>query len=143
MNRKTIITIAVVVVAIGLLFVTANIFQKMGIPLIFLTGGIGVILVGAWIYMVWMILRKKTNISDDQMEPEKAEKRYKILKVSSITAGVLLLLGVIGAVGHNALYAIKKIEESVFFFIAIIGLFGFVMVTIGSWIYYLIGRKAT
>lgn len=143
MNRRMIIAIAVVVLGIGLLFAMANIFQRIGIPLIFVTGGIGIILVGAWIYMAWVLWKKKTKMTNDQMEPEKAERRYKILKVSSVAAGVLLLIGIIGAIGHNALYAMKKIEEFVFFFIAIVGLFGFVITTIGSWICYFVGRKAT
>ena len=142
MNRRMIISIASVVICIGLLFAIANILQRMGISLIFLTGGIGIILVGSWIYMTWMMWKKKTKISNSQMEPEKAERRYKILKVSSIAAGVLLLLGILGAVGHNIIYAMKKTEESVFFFIAIVGLFGFVTATIGGWIYYFIRRRA-
>jgi uncharacterized membrane protein len=143
MNRRLIIAITVVVLCIGLLFVAANILQRVGISPIFLTGGIGIVLVGAWVYMLWMVWRKKTKISHDQMEPEIAERRYKILKVSLLVAGVLLLAGIIGAVGHNAIYAMKEIEESVFFFIAIVGLFGFVIATIGDWIFYYIGRKAT
>jgi uncharacterized membrane protein len=143
MNRRLIIAITVVVLCIGLLFVAANILQRVGISPIFLTGGIGIVLVGAWVYMLWMVWRKKTKISHDQMEPEIAERRYKILKVSLLVAGVLLLAGIIGAVGHNAIYAMKEIEESVFFFIAIVGLFGFVIATIGDWIFYFIGRKAT
>jgi flagellar biosynthesis protein FliQ len=143
MNKRLIISIAVVVLCIGLLFAAASILQRIGVSLIFLTGGIGVILVGAWIYMVWMVWRKKPKISHEQMEPERAERRYQILKVSLMAAGVLLLVGIIGAVGHNAIYAVKEIEETVFFFIAIVGLFGFVIATIGDWIFYYIGRKAT
>ena len=82
MKRRLIIAIAVVVLCIGLLFAAGNILQRTGISLIFLTGGIGVVLVGAWIYMVWMVWRKKTKISLDQIEHERAERRYKILKVS-------------------------------------------------------------
>ena len=142
MKRRLIIAIAVVVLCIGLLFAAGNILQRTGISLIFLTGGIGVVLVGAWIYMVWMVWRKKTKISYDQMEPERAERRYQIMKVSLMAAGVLLLAGIIGAVGHNAIYAMKEIEESLFFFTAIVGLFGFVIATTGGWIFYFIGRKA-
>ena len=143
MNRRMTIVIAVVVLAIGLLFAMAYIFQRMGINLIFVTGGIAIILIVAWMYMAWILWKKKTKMISDQMKPEDAERLYKILKVSSIAAGILLLLGIIGAVGHNALYAMKKIEESAFFFIAIVGLFGFVITTIGSWICYFVGRKAT
>lgn len=143
MNRRLIIAITAVVLCIGLLFAVANILQRTGVSLIFLTGGIGVFLVGTWIYMVWMVWRKKIKISHDQMEPERVEKRYKILKTSLLATGVLLLVGIIGVVGHNAIYAMKKIEEPVFFSIAIVGLFGFVMATIGEWVFYFIGRKAT
>lgn len=143
MNRRLIIAITAVVLCIGLLFVVANILQRTGVPLIFLTGGIGVVLVGTWIYMVWMVWRKKIKISHDQMEPERAEKRYKILKVSLLATGVLLLVGIIGTVGHNAIYVMQKIEEPIFFSIAVVGLFGFVIATIGEWVFYFIGRKAT
>jgi hypothetical protein len=143
MNRRVIIAVIVPILCIGLLFVVANILQRTGVPLIFLTGGIGVVLVGTWIYMVWMVWRKKTKIFRDQIEPERAKRRYQILKVTLITAGVLLLGGIIGAVGHNAIYAMKEIEESIFFFVAVVGLFGFVTATVGGWMYYFTGRKAT
>jgi FtsH-binding integral membrane protein len=139
MNRRTIIAIVMAVLCIGLLFAVANIFQRISMPLVFLTGGIGAVLIVAWIYIAWMMLKKKDIISHDQMKPERAKRRYKILKVYSITAGVLLLVGIIGAVGHNASYAMNKIEEPVFFFTAIVSLFGFVIATIGGWIYYSIG----
>ncbi|HEY95462.1 MAG TPA: hypothetical protein G4O15_11060 [Dehalococcoidia bacterium] len=143
MNRRMIVTIVVVVLCIGLLFAIANIFQRMCISLVFPTSGIGVILVGVWMYMTWVIWKKQTKIFNGQMESEKAERQYKKLKALLIAAGLLLLLGIIGAVGHNALYAMKKIEESVFFFTAIVGLFGFVLTTIGGLIYYFTRRKAT
>lgn len=143
MKRRLIIAIAVVVLCIGLLVAAGNILQRTGVSPIFLTGGIGVVLVGAWIYMLWMVWKKKTKISHDQMEPGRVERRYKILKVSLLVTGVFLLVGIIGAVGHNAIYAMKEIEESVFFFIAIVGLFGFVIATTGGWIFYFIGRRAT
>ena len=143
MNRRLIIAIGVVALCIVLTIAAGNILQRAGISPIFLTGGIGITLVGAWIYMLWMVWRKKAAISHEKMEPERAQRRYKILKVSLLAAGILLLVGIIGTVGHNAIYAIKEIEESVFFFIAIVGLFGFVTVTIGDLIFYFIGRKAT
>ena len=143
MNRRLIIAIVVVFLCIGFIIAAGNILQRTGVSPIFLTGGIGVVLVGAWIYMLWMVWKKKTKISHDQMEPGRAERRYKILKVSLLVTGVFLLVGIIGAVGHNAIYAMKEIEESVFFFIAIVGLFGFVIATTGGWIFYFIGRRAT
>ena len=144
MNRRLIIAIAVVVLCIGLIIAAGNILQRTGVSPIFLTSGIGVVLVGVWIYMVWMVWRKKTKISRDQMEPEIAERRYKILKVSLLAAGVFLLVGIIGAVVHNALYIpLGETEEPVSFFIAIAGLSGFVAATTGGWIFYFIERKAT
>ncbi len=44
------------------------------------SGVIEVILVGVWIYLVWMVWKKKTNIFHDQMESKLAERRLKRLK---------------------------------------------------------------
>ena len=137
MNRRLLIgVIAIMIAGVGL--VIAGVIVRPA----FITLGIGVVLVGAWLYMLWMVRKKKTSLFGEQMEPGKAERRYKILKVSVLAAGILLLLGIIGTVMHNALYAVNEIEEPVFFTVAIVGLFGFVIATAGGWIFYFIGRKA-
>ena len=45
-------------------------------------------LIAVWIYLVWMVRKKKTNIFHDQMEPKLAERRLKRLKTFLLVAGI-------------------------------------------------------
>ena len=47
-----------------------------------------VTLLAAWIYLVFMTLKKKTNLFHDHMEPELAERRLKRLRKFLLAAGV-------------------------------------------------------
>ncbi len=104
---------------------------------------IGVVAIGVWIYLIWMVRRKKTNIFHDQMEPELAERRYKRLKVFLLIAGISLAVGIVGVILHNALYALSEIEEHVWFLIAIVALYVFDIATIGGLVIFLKGRRET
>ncbi len=75
MNKKLLIGIIVVIVV----FVTAA--AILGNPF-FATQLTFWIPLAVWIYLAWMVWKKKTNISHDQMEPKLAERRYKMLKHS-------------------------------------------------------------
>ena len=77
------------------------------------------------------------------MEPKLAEMRLKRLKVFLLVAGISLAGGITGVVGHNAVYALTEIEESVFFWIAIAALWVFIMATIGGLEIFLKGRQKT
>ena len=103
--------------------------------------GIEVILVGVWIYLVWMVWKKKTNIFHDQMEPKLAERRYKMLKASLLVAAISLAGGIIGVIVHNALYGLSEIEEPASFFIALSFIALFVMATSGGLYIFLKGRS--
>ena len=46
-------------------------------------------LIAVWIYLAWMVWKKKTQIFHDQMEPKSAERRLKWLKASLLVAGIL------------------------------------------------------
>ena len=94
-----------------------------------------------WPYLVWTVLKKKTHIFSDQIEPWLAEMYLKKLKTSLLIAGISLVVGIVGVVMHNVLYAMNEIEESFFFWIAIIGLFAFFWVTIYGFYIFLKGRR--
>ena len=94
-----------------------------------------------WIYLVWMVWKKKTNIFHDQMEPKLAERRYKMLKAFLLVAGISLAVGIVGVILHNALYGLSEIEEPVSFFIALVALWVFIIVTIGGLVIFLKVRR--
>jgi cytochrome c biogenesis factor len=107
----------------------------------FITLGIGVALLGVWIYLVWTVRKKKTSLFHDRMEPESAERYLKWLRIFLRVAGILLLVGIVGVVVHNVIFALTGIEESVAFFIGLLGLLVFVVATIGGLVTLLIGRR--
>jgi len=98
---------------------------------------------GVWIYLVWMVWKKKNKIFHDQIEPKLAERRYKMLKTSLLVAGISLVVGIGGVILHNALYGLSEMEEPASFFIAISALWVFVIATIGGFTVYLRGRRKT
>ena len=95
----------------------------------------------AWPYLVWMVLKKKISLFHDQIEPELAERYLKRLKTSLLVAGTSLVVGIVGVIMHNVLYAMNEIEESVFFFVAIIGLLVFSWATLYGFYIFIRGRQ--
>ena len=136
MSRRLLIGItAIAVLGVGL--VIAGVIIKP----VFITLGIGVALIGVWVYLTWMVWQKKTQIFHEQMEPKLAERRLKMMKTFLQVAGISLAVGIFGAILHNVLYGINETEEPVSFFIGIIGLFGFVIATTGGLFVFLKGRR--
>ncbi len=103
---------------------------------------IEVTLVGIWIYLVRIVRKKKTSLFHDQ-ELKLAERRYKRLKTFLLVGGISLVVGIIGVIGHNAIYGLFKIEEPVFFSIAILAIWVFFIATIGGLVIFLKGRRKT
>ena len=136
MNKK--LLIGIVVLFVGLIIAAAI----SGIPA-FYTLGFVVPIIVLWIYFIWMVRKKKAKIFPDQMEPKIAERRFKMLKVFLLVAGISLAVGIVGVVVHNVIYALSEIEESVFFAIGLLGLMAFVIGNIGGLVVYLIGRRKT
>ena len=136
MNKK--LLIGIIVVIVGLVIATAIL---VNIP--WATTIIEVALVGVWIYLVWIVRKKKTNIFHNQMEPKLAERRLKRLKALLLVAGISLAVGIVGVILHNALYGIFEKEEPVSFFIAIVALWVFIIATIGGLVIFLKGRRKT
>ncbi len=108
---------------------------------IFSPMGIGVLAIVACIYLVFMLRKKKTSLFHDQVEPKLAQRRLKRLNVFLMVAGISLAVGIVGVVVHNVLYGLSEVEEPVFFAIALVGLWAFVIATIGGLVIFLRGRR--
>ncbi len=111
-------------------------------------------LIVVWIYLVFMVRKKKTNIFHDQMEPKLAERRLKRLKTFLRVAGISFAVFIISAVLHNAIYGLfihffgedfweRNVggDEPVFFTIALLSLVPFAVGTIGGLVIFLKGRR--
>ena len=104
---------------------------------------IATILVGVWIFLVFMVWKKKTYLFHDQVEPKLAERRLKMLKAFLLVAGISFVVAIVGIILHNALYTLSGIEEHVFFSIALLSLVPFAVGTIGGLVIFLKGRRKT
>ena len=107
------------------------------------TGVIEVIMVGVWIYLVWMVRKKKTKIFHNQMKPKLAEGLLKRLKTFLLVAGISLVVGIVGVILHGVLSALLETEEPVSFYIALVALWVFYIATIGCLVIFLRGRRKT
>ena len=130
------ILIGLVVVGVGMVIAGAILGQPR-----FITFGIMIVAAGWGIYLVWMVRKKKTSLFHNQLEPESAERRYKILKAFLLVAGISLAVGIVGVILHNALYGLLEREEPISFGIGLVGLFVFFIAIIGSLVVYITGRR--
>ncbi len=101
------------------------------------------ILVGVWIYLVWMVRKKKINLFRDQMEPELAERRYKMLKVFLLVAGISLAAFIANLVLQVVIFRPPEEEGAVAFYIAVFSYGVFIIATIGGLVIFLKGRRKT
>ncbi len=111
-----------------------------------MTWFIWVILLAVWIYLVWMVRKKKTKIFHDQMEPKLAERRLKMLKAFLLVAGIsfaVLIVLMVGVVLYNEVYGMSEIAEAVAQYIGFSSLGVFVIATIGGLVIFLKGRRKT
>jgi hypothetical protein len=116
------------------------------ITIIQASGVIEVILVGVWIYLVWMVWKKKTNIFHGQMEPKLAERRLKRLKTFLLVAGISFAMFWISILLQVVLVVIfdqPEEEGPVVFYIAFFSVVLFVIATIGGLVIFLKGRRKT
>ena len=105
---------------------------------------IDVVLLGVWIYLVWMVWKKKTNIFHSQMESKLAERRYKMLKIFLLVAGLSFAAVIVSFVVQATIFGLS--EEKVSAAIVIIGgilQMLFYVGTIGGLVIFLIGRRKT
>jgi len=128
MNKKSLIRVVVAsVIAVALLF--------------FFWSALVILAVPVWIYLVWMVRKKKTTLFRDQIEPKLAKRSLKMLKVLLLIAVMSLVVGIIGVILHNVSYAQVGVEEAVFFSIALASFFVFVVATAGSLFIFLRVRR--
>jgi len=123
MNNKLLIGIIVVLVIAAVFFPPA--------------------LIAVWIYLVWMVWKKKTNIFHDQMEPKLAERRYKMLKAFLLVAVISwVMIWVSIFLGP---YIFHLPEEAMDNVVLIALSFHVVssMATIGGFVTFLKGRRKT
>ena len=98
--------------------------------------------VGAWIYLVWMAWKKKTNIFHDQMEQKLVERRLKRLKTFLLVAGISLVVGIVTIPLGYAIFSLTGVEEALFFiqlFLVTLFLIG----TVSGFGIFLKGRQKT
>ena len=136
MNKKFLIGIGFAIIA---LIIAGLVLRPVLVPV----GLVGVALISVWIFLLWMVQSRKAINIFEHMEPESAQTLLKRLKVLMFISGISLATGIIGTILHNALYGISEIEEPVTFFIAIVGLFLFVIITVVSLVVFLIGKRRT
>ena len=136
MNKKLLIGIIVLLVV----FVVA-VWDLIGQPFADILAFF--IVPAVWIYLAWMVWKKKATIFHDQVEPELAERRFKRLKTFLRVAGISLVV-VIGF-SLRTKYFIppawedpEALELIVFLFVAL-----FIIATIGSLVILLKGRRKT
>ncbi len=98
--------------------------------------GIEVILVGVWIYLAWMVWKKKT-----------VSRYLKALKTFLLVAGIsgmMLITFLVGVVLYNAVYGLDEISEiadTIAHYIGFSLLGMFYLATIGGLAIFLIGRR--
>ena len=93
-----------------------------------------------WLFLVWMVWKRKTNIFHDQMEPKIAERRLKWLKIILLVAG-LSLTAYIGLMLHIVIFRPPDYEGG--FFIAFFSLMLFLIANISGLVILLKGRRKT
>ncbi len=142
MNKKLLIGIIVVFV------IAAAISARVLFPSLFFAvyALFPPLILAVWIYLVWMVRKKKTNIFYDQMEPKLAERRLKRLKAFLRVAGISFAMFLVAFILQVVLVVIfdqPEEEGPVVFFIAFFSVVVFVIATIGGLVVFLKGRRKT
>ncbi len=141
MNKKLLIGIIVVIVVMVVFLIAAlakGIIHAVEsviwywIPLAF------------WIFLVWIVWKRKTKIFHDQMEPKLAERRLKWLKAFLLVAGISLSVGIVTTLLGIAIFGPTEEEEAVGFIIGFFSAVLFVIAAIGFMVILIKGlRKPT
>ena len=97
-----------------------------------------------WIYLVFMVRKKKTNIFHDQMEPKLAERRLKRLKAFLLVAGIsfaMLCVSMLlaGPIFHPPEEVMDNVVRYIEFSLSVV----FTIATIGGLVIFPQGRRKT
>ncbi len=93
-----------------------------------------VILVVAWIYLAWMLWKKKTNI----------ERHYKILKAFLLVAAISFLMSSVDMIlVRIAILRPPADEGAVSGYIALFSVLVFIIATVGGLVVFIKGRRKT
>jgi hypothetical protein len=103
----------------------------------------GIFAVGVWIYLVRMVRKQKNSVFNDQMEQTTSKWHLKRLKAFLIVAGLSFLVFIFGVIVHNVLHGLSEIEETVSFFIGLVGLLVFIVATAGGMVIFVKARQKT
>ena len=100
----------------------------------------------AWIFMVWIVWRKRTKeIFHDQMEPKLAERRYRMLKAFLLLGGISYAMFWVSVLLGIAIFGPTEEDTPLFFIpfsialLCSVGTIGFLVISFIS----LIGRQKT
>jgi len=121
MNNKLLIGIIVVLVIVAAWFPLA--------------------LIAVWIYLVWMVWKKKINIFHDQMEPKSAERHLKWLKTCLLVGGMSWAMIWISILLGAYIFHLPEEAMDNVFYIAVSFHVVSSMATIGGFVIFLKGRR--
>jgi hypothetical protein len=95
-----------------------------------------------WIFLVWMVLKKKNKIFYDQMEPKLAERYYKMLKAFLLVAGIsFVMIWVSILLGSYVFHLSAERMDTIILPIAFSFLGVFNISSIGGLVIFLKGRR--
>ena len=97
--------------------------------------------IAAWVYLVWIVWKKKTKIFSDQMEPKLAERLLKWLKASILVAGISLVVGIVSFIVGVIILGYE--EEAVIFYIALSSVLLFIIGNVSGLVIFFKGRRKT
>jgi hypothetical protein len=90
-----------------------------------------------------MVRKQKNSVFNDQMEQTTSKWHLKRLKAFLIVAGLSFLVFIFGVIVHNVLHGLSEIEETVSFFIGLVGLLVFIVATAGGMVIFVKARQKT
>jgi hypothetical protein len=138
MNKKLLIGIIVVIVVMVVFLIAAltrGIIHAVEsviwfwIPLAF------------WIFLVWIIWKKKIKIFHDQMEPELTERRLKRVKTFLMVSGMSFAMFWLNILLGIAIFGPTEEEGPVAFFIGLFFAVLFVIAAIGGMVTLIKGQR--
>ena len=94
-----------------------------------------------WVYFGVMFLKKK-RVFHEKIEPQLAKRQLKRLKNLGIVAGLSFIIAVVSIVVHNLQSNLSETHEFLYFYIGIIALYLFILVSIVSFVILLMLRQS-